>query len=206
MSNCPRGPFTRGWFPFWTNVFVTTLAGIILLRGWETWKTVSKTSRSTSKDAREIIIIKKKHLSRKKFNLWRKNAWLVCPLVAALFIFRWFEGFNWEGLKKGTLTPPIIPIVSAVASAHCVFCCLTLLWAISFVPCNQVKSPVDTGNFDSFPEDNEDPPPDDNSGWDVDFWRAPPPFPPPSNPLLLLNKTNKKTPEEIFFCSLEGRG
>lgn len=26
--------------------------------------------------------------------------------------FRWFEGFNWEGLRKGTLTPPIIPSVS----------------------------------------------------------------------------------------------
>ncbi|XP_045926914.1 cGMP-dependent protein kinase 1 isoform X1 [Micropterus dolomieu] len=55
---------------------------------------------------------------------------------------KWFEGFNWEGLKKGTLTPPIIP---------------------------NVTSAVDTSNFDSFPEDNEDPPPDDNSGWDVDF-------------------------------------
>lgn len=33
----------------------------------------------------------------------------------------------------------------------------------------KVTSPVDTSNFDSFPEDNEDPPPDDNSGWDVDF-------------------------------------
>ncbi|XP_072293641.1 cGMP-dependent protein kinase 1-like isoform X2 [Eucyclogobius newberryi] len=55
---------------------------------------------------------------------------------------KWFEGFNWEGLKKGTLTPPIIPTVT---------------------------SAVDTSNFDSFPEDNEDPPPDDNSGWDVDF-------------------------------------
>lgn len=33
----------------------------------------------------------------------------------------------------------------------------------------QVTSAVDTSNFDSFPEDNEDPPPDDNSGWDVDF-------------------------------------
>uniref|UniRef100_A0A3Q3N782 cGMP-dependent protein kinase n=1 Tax=Mastacembelus armatus TaxID=205130 RepID=A0A3Q3N782_9TELE len=53
---------------------------------------------------------------------------------------KWFEGFNWEGLKKGTLTPPIIPNVT-----------------------------VDTSNFDSFPEDNEDPPPDDNSGWDIDF-------------------------------------
>ncbi|XP_062319795.1 cGMP-dependent protein kinase 1 isoform X3 [Osmerus eperlanus] len=55
---------------------------------------------------------------------------------------KWFEGFNWEGLKKGTLTPPIIPNVTA---------------------------PTDTSNFDSFPEDNEEPPPDDNSGWDTDF-------------------------------------
>uniref|UniRef100_A0A3B3QXY2 cGMP-dependent protein kinase n=1 Tax=Paramormyrops kingsleyae TaxID=1676925 RepID=A0A3B3QXY2_9TELE len=33
----------------------------------------------------------------------------------------------------------------------------------------QVTSPTDTSNFDSFPEDNDDPPPDDNSGWDTDF-------------------------------------
>ncbi|KAG1936476.1 cGMP-dependent protein kinase egl-4 [Pimephales promelas] len=26
---------------------------------------------------------------------------------------KWFEGFNWDGLRKGTLTPPIIPNVSA---------------------------------------------------------------------------------------------
>ncbi|XP_007895192.1 cGMP-dependent protein kinase 1 isoform X4 [Callorhinchus milii] len=55
---------------------------------------------------------------------------------------KWFEGFNWEGLRKGTLTPPIVP---------------------------SVTSPTDTSNFDSFPEDNDDPPPDDNSGWDADF-------------------------------------
>ncbi|XP_016417193.1 cGMP-dependent protein kinase 1a isoform X3 [Sinocyclocheilus rhinocerous] len=55
---------------------------------------------------------------------------------------KWFEGFNWDGLRKGTLTPPIIP---------------------------NVTSSTDTSNFDSFPEDTEDPPPDDNSGWDTDF-------------------------------------
>uniref|UniRef100_A0A8C8BY60 cGMP-dependent protein kinase n=1 Tax=Oncorhynchus tshawytscha TaxID=74940 RepID=A0A8C8BY60_ONCTS len=55
---------------------------------------------------------------------------------------KWFEGFNWEGLRKGTLTPPIIP---------------------------NVISPMDTSNFDNFPEDKEEPPPDDNSGWDNDF-------------------------------------
>ncbi|MEE6485486.1 hypothetical protein FKM82_014302 [Ascaphus truei] len=62
---------------------------------------------------------------------------------------KWFEGFNWEGLRKGTLTPPIIPSFSFLIS--------------------QVSSPTDTSNFDSFPEDNDEPPPDDNSGWDVDF-------------------------------------
>ncbi|XP_070846007.1 cGMP-dependent protein kinase 1-like isoform X3 [Chaetodon trifascialis] len=55
---------------------------------------------------------------------------------------KWFEGFNWEGLRKGTLTPPITPDVS---------------------------SSTDTSNFDSFPEDTDEPPPDDNSGWDYDF-------------------------------------
>ncbi|KAM8837110.1 cGMP-dependent protein kinase 1-like isoform 2-T2 [Spinachia spinachia] len=55
---------------------------------------------------------------------------------------KWFEGFNWEGLKKGTLTPPITPNVS---------------------------SPTDTSNFDNFPEDADEPPPDDTSGWDCDF-------------------------------------
>ncbi|KAG9341805.1 hypothetical protein JZ751_018527, partial [Albula glossodonta] len=54
---------------------------------------------------------------------------------------KWFEGFNWDGLHKGTLTPPIIP---------------------------NVTSSTDTSNFDSFPEDSEDPPPDDTSG----FFRA----------------------------------
>uniref|UniRef100_A0A1A7W7V9 cGMP-dependent protein kinase n=1 Tax=Iconisemion striatum TaxID=60296 RepID=A0A1A7W7V9_9TELE len=55
---------------------------------------------------------------------------------------KWFEGFNWEGLKKGTLTPPIIP---------------------------EVSSQTDTSNFDNFPEDTDEPPPDDTSGWDYDF-------------------------------------
>uniref|UniRef100_A0A8C6L8K5 cGMP-dependent protein kinase n=1 Tax=Nothobranchius furzeri TaxID=105023 RepID=A0A8C6L8K5_NOTFU len=50
--------------------------------------------------------------------------------------------FNWEGLRKGTLTPPIIP---------------------------EVSSQTDTSNFDNFPEDTEEPPPDDTSGWDYDF-------------------------------------
>jgi len=55
---------------------------------------------------------------------------------------RWFEGFDWEGLQKRTMIPPIIP---------------------------NVRGPTDTSNFDHFPPNQEDAPPDDLSGWDEDF-------------------------------------
>ncbi|KAI0216531.1 cGMP-dependent protein kinase 1 [Lamellibrachia satsuma] len=54
---------------------------------------------------------------------------------------KWFEGFNWDGLRKGTLKPPYVPTI---------------------------KGPTDTSNFDDYPED-VDLPPDDISGWDKDF-------------------------------------
>ncbi|XP_046656117.1 cGMP-dependent protein kinase, isozyme 2 forms cD4/T1/T3A/T3B-like isoform X3 [Daphnia pulicaria] len=55
---------------------------------------------------------------------------------------KWFDGFNWEGLRNRTLTPPIIP---------------------------QIKSAMDSSNFDEYPPDMDGLPPDDVSGWDVDF-------------------------------------
>uniref|UniRef100_UPI00358EF4DC cGMP-dependent protein kinase 1-like n=1 Tax=Myxine glutinosa TaxID=7769 RepID=UPI00358EF4DC len=55
---------------------------------------------------------------------------------------KWFEGFNWTGLRALTLPAPIIPTI---------------------------LSPTDTSNFDSFPEDTTPPPPDDDSGWEQDF-------------------------------------
>lgn len=55
---------------------------------------------------------------------------------------KWFEGFNWDGLKKRTLKPPITP---------------------------HVKSATDTSNFDDYPDEEDDPPPDDVTGWDRDF-------------------------------------
>nr|XP_055063686.1 cGMP-dependent protein kinase 1-like isoform X4 [Misgurnus anguillicaudatus] len=54
---------------------------------------------------------------------------------------KWFEGFNWDGIREGTLTPPLIP---------------------------NVEGPLDTSNFDSFPEDTDEPP-DEESGWDIEF-------------------------------------
>ncbi|XP_033934115.2 cGMP-dependent protein kinase 1-like isoform X1 [Pseudochaenichthys georgianus] len=55
---------------------------------------------------------------------------------------KWFEGFNWEGLRQGTIASPFTPAV---------------------------EGPLDTSNFDYFPEDTEDPPPDEESGWDLEF-------------------------------------
>uniref|UniRef100_A0A8C1NY34 cGMP-dependent protein kinase n=1 Tax=Cyprinus carpio TaxID=7962 RepID=A0A8C1NY34_CYPCA len=55
---------------------------------------------------------------------------------------KWFEGFNWDGIREGTLTPPFIP---------------------------NVEGPLDTSNFDCFPEDTDEPPPDEESGWDFEF-------------------------------------
>ncbi|XP_015110942.1 cGMP-dependent protein kinase, isozyme 2 forms cD5/T2 isoform X2 [Diachasma alloeum] len=55
---------------------------------------------------------------------------------------KWFDGFNWEGLRARTLEPPIMP---------------------------RVQHPTDTANFDEYPPDAEPPPPDDISGWDADF-------------------------------------
>lgn len=36
---------------------------------------------------------------------------LCCLSSHPQWIYRWFEGFDWEGLEKGTLTPPIVPEV-----------------------------------------------------------------------------------------------
>jgi len=54
---------------------------------------------------------------------------------------RWFQGFDWDGLDKKTLTPPIKPTV---------------------------KGSSDTSNFDKYPRD-EAIPADELSGWDKDF-------------------------------------
>jgi hypothetical protein len=56
---------------------------------------------------------------------------------------RWFSGFDWDGLVNRTIKPPIIPTV-----AHS----------------------TDMSMFDKYPaEDPSEIPPDDLSGWDVNF-------------------------------------
>ncbi|OQR78656.1 cGMP-dependent protein kinase [Tropilaelaps mercedesae] len=62
--------------------------------------------------------------------------------IADIQKHKWFEGFNWEGLKARTLQAPLIP---------------------------QIQHITDTRNFDSYPPDSVGPPPDDVTGWDAEF-------------------------------------
>ncbi|CAK9300083.1 unnamed protein product [Gordionus sp. m RMFG-2023] len=55
---------------------------------------------------------------------------------------KWFHGFDWEGLVKKQLTPPIKPIVTG---------------------------PMDHANFDIFSNPLDYEPPNETSGWDDDF-------------------------------------
>jgi len=55
---------------------------------------------------------------------------------------KWFDGFNWEGLRMRSLSPPIVPTI---------------------------QSHLDTSNFDEYPMDNDGTPPDDVTGWDEKF-------------------------------------
>jgi cGMP-dependent protein kinase len=54
---------------------------------------------------------------------------------------KWFDGFNWDGLRKRTLKTPIIP---------------------------RISSTIDASNFDEYPPDT-DVPADDETGWDSEF-------------------------------------
>ena len=49
-----------------------------------------------------------------------------------LVSYRWFDGFNWEGLRNRSLPPPILP---------------------------KIQNHLDTSNFDEYPTDAEGPPP-----------------------------------------------
>jgi hypothetical protein len=48
------------------------------------------------------------------------------------YCFRWFDGFNWEGLRNRTIHPPITP---------------------------KIQNHLDTSNFDEYPTDADGPPP-----------------------------------------------
>uniref|UniRef100_A0A8C9ZV92 cGMP-dependent protein kinase n=1 Tax=Sander lucioperca TaxID=283035 RepID=A0A8C9ZV92_SANLU len=61
--------------------------------------------------------------------------------ILFIFILSWFQGFNWEGLRRHKLLSPLR---------------------------RELKGPMDHSYFDMFPPDTEEPP-DELSGWDKDF-------------------------------------
>ncbi|VDM15645.1 unnamed protein product [Hydatigera taeniaeformis] len=73
---------------------------------------------------------------------------------------RYFQGFDWIGLCRGTLQAPILPKVSCQYNAVTGDLIEFMLLKIS--------GPTDVSNFDHYP-DITDVPPDELSGWDVDF-------------------------------------
>lgn len=52
----------------------------------------------------------------------RMETWFYVHVVFFFLSFRWFEGFNWDGLCKGTLNPPVIPRVRHVQLGSLFFC------------------------------------------------------------------------------------
>ncbi|XP_069677221.1 cGMP-dependent protein kinase, isozyme 1-like isoform X2 [Periplaneta americana] len=67
--------------------------------------------------------------------------WALGVFIHELVTGRWFEGFNWEALRKQEIKAPII---------------------------RPIQGPTDLRYFDKYPKDRNVPP-DETSGWDKDF-------------------------------------
>lgn len=55
---------------------------------------------------------------------------------------KWFDGFSWDSFRNEELEAPYVP---------------------------NLKSPTDTSNFDTYPDDNGPEPADDVTGWEIGF-------------------------------------
>jgi cGMP-dependent protein kinase len=63
-------------------------------------------------------------------------------LNPSLIFSRWFDGFNWEGLRTRSLSPPIMP---------------------------KIQNHLDTSNFDEYPTDTDGPPPGEYFDLDLQY-------------------------------------
>lgn len=72
----------------------------------------------------------------------RRVLWKFRSISLTDFLFRWFEGFNWQNLKNMCMDAPIIPKIKDSTESY--------------------------EEEDEFPRDDEIPP-DETSGWDKDF-------------------------------------
>jgi hypothetical protein len=88
-------------------------------------------------------------------------------------VCRWFEGFSWEFIQKGTLVAPFVPKVNDRKTTFVnisllllyLFSSLSYLSIILF----KVEHDADTSNFDTFAEDDSPEPQEDLTGWDKEF-------------------------------------
>lgn len=62
--------------------------------------------------------------------------------ISDIMKHKWFDGFNWPGLRNRTLPAPYVP---------------------------NIASPIDTSNFDSYSPDTSDAPVDTSGDWDKEF-------------------------------------
>lgn len=118
-----------------------------------------RTFRSTSKKTDRFITLE----TNTEACAW-KHGFICCD--DALLLLRWFEGFNWDGLCKCTLNPPVIPTVRHIQFDVLLFCFAMTLFAVSRSPLSmlelfiylfmyfvfQVKHLLDTSTCDHYTE------------------------------------------------------
>lgn len=132
--------------------------GAIPQRGWAVREMGPRAFRSTSKTD---LLYRRTTLRP----VLRQNVFIGCD---ALFLFRWFEGFNWDGLCKGTLNPPVIPKVRHVQLGYNFLFCDNLVAVnrstLPFV--FQVKHPLDSNTCGHYTKGSVEL----CTNWD-DFWQ-----------------------------------
>lgn len=153
----------------WVSLFGRS-PGTIHLSGWEIRRMEWRTFRNTSTAGK--LLWKKMIFFLSFLLLWL--CWTQrCHGNVFSLSFRWFEGFNWDGLCQGTMESPFTPAVR-LRRHHTVGTnsntALRHKWQTNILhSITQVSGPLDNSNFDYFPEDAEDPPPDEEPGWDLEF-------------------------------------
>ena len=141
--------------------------GAAPLRDWAVSETGPRTSTSTSEATDLLHWTKTLHWGpsleiTRSDRLWR----------SVVFVsFRWFEGFDWEGLCKNTLKAPVIPKVRRFVCGILLFCDEAVSKGpdsfVDFFLVLQVKHPSDSSVCGDYTVDAAEL----HTHWE-DFWRC----------------------------------